>query len=153
VPAPAAPAPAWLDREVSPPPAPGPATGLPALPPEAFPSPDASPAAGAGWAVRLPDGTIAGLDAPLLVGRNPDPQPGVRTVPVADPSRSVSKNHLMLGVDDQGPWIVDRGSTNGTLVTLADGQRIVCLPDRRVRLSDGSLVTFGDLSLSVGVRA
>jgi pSer/pThr/pTyr-binding forkhead associated (FHA) protein len=65
----------------------------------------------------------------------------------------VSKTHLMLGVDEQGPWVVDRGSTNGTLVTLADGQRIVCMPDRRVRLTDGSLVAFGDLSLSVGWRS
>jgi hypothetical protein len=109
--------------------------------------------AASGWWVRLPDGTPLALDVPLVVGRNPDPMPGVRAVPVADPGRSVSKNHLMLGVDEHGPWVVDRGSTNGTLVTLADGQRIVCLPDRRVRLSDGSLVAFGDLSLSVGDRA
>ncbi|WP_454049223.1 FHA domain-containing protein [Cellulomonas sp. Marseille-Q8402] len=93
------------------------------------------------------------LELPLLVGRNPDPQPGVLSVPVADPGRSVSKTHLMLGLDEHGPWVVDRGSTNGTLVTLADGQRIVCLPDRRVRLSDGSLVAFGDVALSVSLRS
>ncbi len=75
------------------------------------------------------------------------------SVPVADPGRSVSKTHLMLGLDEHGPWVVDRGSTNGTLVTLADGQRIVCLPDRRVRLSDGSLVAFGDVALSVSLRS
>jgi predicted component of type VI protein secretion system len=126
-----------------------------ALPPEAFPpAPESpTPAAGAGWVVRLPDGSVASLDLPLLVGRNPDPQPGARSVPVDDPSRSVSKTHLMLGVDEHGPWVVDRGSTNGTLVTLADGQRIVCLPDRRVRLADGSLIAFGDLALSVRLQA
>jgi pSer/pThr/pTyr-binding forkhead associated (FHA) protein len=118
-----------------------------------FPAPDPLPAGDPSWAVRLPDGSVLPLDVPLLVGRNPDPLPGVRPVPVADPGRSVSKTHLMVGVDEHGAWVVDRGSTNGTLVTLADGQRIVCLPDRRVRLTDGSLVAFGDLSLSVGVRA
>lgn len=110
--------------------------------------------AAAGWDVRMPDGTVLPLDdGPLLVGRNPDPLPGVRPVAVLDPGRSVSKTHLLLGLDDAGPWVVDRGSTNGTLVTLPDGQRVVCLPDRRVRLTDGSWVTFGDLSLGVGVRA
>jgi predicted component of type VI protein secretion system len=87
------------------------------------------------------------------VGRNPDPVAGARVVNVSDPGRSVSKTHLMLGRDAEGPWVVDRGSTNGTLVTLPDGQRIVCLPDRRVRLAEGSVIQFGDLSLTVGVRA
>ena len=141
-PAPHAAAPAAPAAPATPPPAP-----FPAAPPAP------APGVGAGWAVRLPDGTVAALDGPLLVGRNPDPQDGVRTVAVADPGRSVSKTHLMLGVDEHGPWVVDRGSTNGTLVTLADGQRIVCLPDRRVRLADGSLVAFGDLALAVGLRA
>ncbi|MCG7288291.1 FHA domain-containing protein [Cellulomonas sp. ACRRI] len=121
--------------------------------PAPLPVPVRAPASGAGWAARLPDGTVVDLDAPLLIGRNPDPQEGVRVVAVADPGRSVSKTHLMLGADEHGPWVVDRGSTNGTLVTLADGQRIVCLPDRRVRLADGSLVAFGDLALAVGLRA
>ncbi len=126
-----------------------------ALPPEAFPAPaPAGTAPGASaWTVRLPDGSVVGLDVPLLVGRDPAPVPGARPVAVADPGRSVSKTHLMLGVDEHGSWVVDRGSTNGTLVTLGDGQRIVCLADRRVRLTDGTLVAFGDLSLSVRVRA
>lgn len=128
---------------------------VPPLPPEPFPATATAPGPDVprSWAVRLPDGTVVGLEAPLLVGRNPEPQPGVRVAPVSDPGRSVSKTHLMLGADEHGAWVVDRGSTNGTLVTLADGQRIVCLPDRRVRLTDGSLVAFGDLSLSVGLRA
>ncbi|HEY0218117.1 MAG TPA: RDD family protein [Cellulomonas sp.] len=141
-----------------------PAADLPGLPPmpaaptAPVPGPGAvggvtAPADAPGWAVRLPDGTLVGLEAPLLVGRNPDPVPGARTVNVQDPSRSVSKTHLMIGLDPDGPWVVDRGSTNGTLVTLPDGQRIVCLPDRRVRLAEGSVVAFGDLSLTLGVRA
>jgi uncharacterized RDD family membrane protein YckC len=153
-----APSPAPAVPPVPPPPAPH-AASQPSVPPAAplppapFPAAAPVPAVRAGWAVRLPDGTVADLGAPLLIGRNPDPQDGVRVVAVADPSRSVSKTHLMLGADEHGPWVVDRGSTNGTLVTLADGQRIVCLPDRRVRLADGSLVAFGDLALAVGLLA
>lgn len=151
----AAPAPAPFPPAPAAAPFPAAPLAAPPLPPEPFPARTASPAPGAdaGWVVRLPDGTLTALDLPLLVGRNPDPQPGSRSVPVDDPSRSVSKTHLMLGVDEHGPWVVDRGSTNGTLVTLADGQRIVCLPDRRVRLADGSLVAFGDLALSVRLRS
>jgi hypothetical protein len=133
-----------------PPPPPPPSSTVPV---EAFPDPAPVAASGASaWSVRLPDGAVVGLDVPLLVGRNPAPVPGARLVAVADPGRSVSKTHLMLGVDEHGPWVVDRGSTNGTLVTLGDGQRIVCLADRRVRLTDGSLISFGDLSLSVRNR-
>lgn len=160
-----APAPGFVSAPASAPgrvPTPGtPAAQAPPDLPPAEPFPFADPAlagsgpggSGGGWAVRMPDGSVLPLDVPLLVGRNPDAVPGTRIVPVADPGRSVSKTHLLLGVDESGPWVTDRGSTNGTLVTLADGQRIVCLADRRVRLSDGSLVTFGDLSLSVGARA
>jgi hypothetical protein len=40
--------------------------------------------------------------------------------------------------------VVDRHSTNGTVVTLPDGQRILCVPERRVRLVTGARVDFGD---------
>lgn len=134
------------------PPAPAPRE----VPADTFPRPTfgaVDPAGAPEWAVHLPDGSIVSLDGPLLVGRNPDVLPGVVSVAVDDPGRSVSKTHLMLGRDEHGPWVVDRGSTNGTFVTLSDGQHILCRPDHRVRLVDGSLVTFGDVSLSVAVRA
>ncbi|MEV7972210.1 RDD family protein [Cellulomonas sp. NPDC089187] len=107
----------------------------------------------AGWAARLPDGTLVDLDGgPVLIGRNPAPLVGLRAVAVQDPGMSVSKTHLVLGADVAGAWVMDRGSTNGTLVTLPDGQRIVCLPDQRVRVAPGSVVFFGDLSLTIGQR-
>lgn len=106
----------------------------------------------AGWAARLPDGTVLDLDGgPVLIGRNPAPLVGLRAVAVADPGMSVSKTHLVLGADVAGAWVMDRGSTNGTLVTLPDGQRIVCMPDQRVRVAPGSVVFFGDLSLTIGL--
>lgn len=108
---------------------------------------------GAGWAVRLPDGTLLDLDvSPVLLGRNPVAQDGVRSVPVADPGRSVSKTHLLLAVDAAGAWVTDRGSTNGTLVTLPNGERVLCLPHQRVRLVPGSVVSLGDVAVTVGLR-
>ncbi len=93
--------------------------------------------------VELSDGRVVELEGLVLVGRNPPALPGGNVLRVDDPARSVSKTHLLLSADEDGLWVVDRGSTNGTLVTLPDGQQIVCLPDRRVRLSAGSVVRFG----------
>ncbi len=105
-----------------------------------------------GWAARLPDGSVLDLDpGPVLIGRNPAGLVGLRTVAVADPGMSVSKTHLVIGADAAGAWVMDRASTNGTLVTLPDGEKIVCLPDQRVRVAPGSVVFFGDLSLTIGL--
>lgn len=113
-------------------------------------APDQPPTAT--WAARLPDGAVLDLEpGPVLIGRNPAPLVGLRAVAVQDPSMSVSKTHLVIGADVAGAWVMDRGSTNGTMVTLPDGQRIVCLPDQRVRVAPGSVVFFGDLSLTVGL--
>lgn len=100
-------------------------------------------------ALELSDGRTLPVDGVLLVGRNPVGTGREKLVRVVDPARSVSKTHLQLGVDALGPWVVDRGSTNGTLVTLADGQQIVCGAEQRVRLPLGSTVSFGDCGLRV----
>ncbi|MFB9954256.1 FHA domain-containing protein [Cellulomonas denverensis] len=122
-----------------------------AAPASARPAAPAQPPT-ATWAARLPDGAVLDLEpGPVLIGRNPAPLVGLRAVAVPDPSMSVSKTHLVIGADVAGAWVMDRGSTNGTMVTLPDGQRIVCLPDQRVRVAPGSVVFFGDLSLTVGL--
>jgi len=103
-----------------------------------------------GLRVALDDGRVLTVERLALVGRNPSPGPGVQTVRVVDPARSVSKTHLQLAVDPTGgAWVVDRGSTNGTVVTLPDGGQVVCRVDHRVRLRDGAVVVFGDRSLRV----
>ena len=136
--------PAPAHDESTPPGAARPAAGVP-RPERVAPGP-------AGWAARLPDGTLLDLDGgPVLIGRNPAGLVGLRAVAVHDPGMSVSKTHLVIGADVAGAWVMDRGSTNGTLVTLPDGERIVCLPDQRVRVAPGSVVFFGDLSLTVGL--
>lgn len=102
--------------------------------------------------VELTDGQRVTFSGSALIGRNPTPRPGedgCRLITVADPGRSVSKTHLLLGVDRNGPWVRDRHSTNGTVVTLADGQQILCGADQQVRLPPGASVAFGDYGLSV----
>jgi hypothetical protein len=102
--------------------------------------------------VELSDGRRITIERTALVGRNPASDADVQLVRVVDPGRSVSKTHLQIGVEPGGVWVADRGSTNGTVVTLPDGGQVVCRVDQQVRLRVGSTVTFGDCALRL-VRA
>lgn len=111
------------------------------------------PAREPGSRVELWDGRCLEVTGTILVGRNPAPREGepapADTLPVADPGRSVSKTHLLVGIDPHGLWIQDRDSTNGTVVTLADGQQILCAADQTVRVPVGASVAFGDYWFTV----
>ncbi len=100
-----------------------------------------------GWAVELDDGREIDLEGLVLIGRNPQPGPGeedARLVKLADESRTVSKTHLALGVDDAGPFVVDRGSTNGSTMSIPDRPSRVCAPHVAVSVEEGALVSIGD---------
>lgn len=99
------------------------------------------------------DGRQVRLEGTALVGRDPCPRDGEaapdRLIPVDDTGRSVSKTHLVIGVDPTGVWIRDRSSTNGTVVTLADGQQVLCAAEQTVRVPSGASVAFGDYWVTV----
>ncbi|MDM7853761.1 RDD family protein [Cellulomonas alba] len=97
--------------------------------------------------IELSDGRRLYVERTALVGRNPVARTNVRAIRVHDPNRSVSKTHLQIGVEPGGVWVADRGSTNGTVVTLPDGGQVRCGVDQRVRLRVGSVVVFGDCAL------
>lgn len=171
-PPPAAPAPAagTAAASVAPPAAPGPA--LPITPPvwrdtprpspapltseqrEAFPAtePVVLPPARATFAVRLPSGDTAPLDAPVLVGRRPVPQrvsEGVapQLVTVASPTQEVSSTHVRIEQSGDTVVVTDLRSTNGTIVTgpagarrLRPGESVVVLAGARVEIGDGNII-------------
>lgn len=93
-------------------------------------------------------GTARQIRGTALVGRSPvsDRQDvlGAELIPIDDSTMSVSKTHLAIGVDEFGCWVEDRNSTNGVLVTEADGQQIRVSPTRRARVQRGSRIHFGD---------
>ena len=99
------------------------------------------------------DNRVVVLEGTALVGRNPSPREGealpFQVIAVVDRGRSVSKTHLAIGVDPDGVWLRDRNSTNGTVVTLEDGQQILCAPEQKVRVPVGASVAFGDYWLTV----
>ncbi|WP_426592496.1 RDD family protein [Cellulomonas sp. McL0617] len=96
---------------------------------------------------ELSDGRRVSIERTALVGRNPASDAAVQLVRVADPTRSVSKTHLQIGVERAGVWVADRGSTNGTVVTLPDGGQVLCGVDQQVRIRVGSTIVFGDCSM------
>jgi len=79
-----------------------------------------------------------------LVGRNPEsPDPSVVCTAVDDPERSLSKTHAEYGLDDQGLWLKDRGSTNGTDLVRMGSLPLHLVPGEPVRLSIGDTLILG----------
>ncbi|MDR0960797.1 MAG: FHA domain-containing protein [Propionibacteriaceae bacterium] len=93
------------------------------------------------------DGRIEIIAGPGAIGRNPAIA-GAKIV-IHDPS--VSKTHLEFGLDEGRPWIMERGSTNGSslrrghdaAVPLPKGERRYVLP--------GDVVSIGSRQFSVSV--
>ena len=101
--------------------------------------------------LELESGERRTVDRPTLVGRNPQaPDDGPWTlVALDDPTRSVSKTHAELRVDPSGLWLTDRGSTNGTVVSVPGAPPRVAEPGTRVRVPVGATIHVGDRRLVV----
>jgi uncharacterized RDD family membrane protein YckC len=141
-----------------PPPAPPPAPPLPPVRgprPTAPPQlpPDVPPPQPAGrWQVSFDTGEQFEVRGLTLVGRRPEPRPDepvkrLVTLPSAD--MSLSKTHAQFQVVPDGALVVmDRGSTNGSLLTRAGVTKRLS-GGRPATLRDGDLVRFGDREMTV----
>ncbi|WP_348519507.1 FHA domain-containing protein [Bifidobacterium sp. ESL0745] len=85
------------------------------------------------------------LDKSALLGRHVSatvPQ-GAMSVKIADPTRTVSRNHAALSYDKDGAlWVEDYGSLNGTYII--DGNREQQVKGSPVRLTAPMVLRFGD---------
>jgi len=100
-----------------------------------------------GWVAVLDDGREIPVNGLVLLGRNPQPHPGeedAQLIKIADETRTVSKSHLAVSTDADGAFVVDRGSTNGSIVTTSSGVSTRCQIGERVRVAQGSIVSIGD---------
>lgn len=82
-----------------------------------------------------------------LIGRNPAAQPGEyldQIIPLFDAGRSVSKTHLEFGQESGRFWVLDRFSTNGTVIRTPDQEAQVCEPNRRYLVARGSRIDIGE---------
>lgn len=101
------------------------------------------------WAT-LDSGQRIELSAIMVFGRDPSlSSPDERAVAVPDPTRSVSRTHLRLGVDEQGLWLEDADSANGTTFIGSDGRPCPAAAGVRVRIPSGTEVLIGDRRFTV----
>lgn len=96
------------------------------------------------YELRFDNGETWALTQTIVIGR--DPSIGAAGKPaervVLDDVR-VSKAHASLGVDEQGPWVEDLHSTNGTFVHVHGQEIVSVLGGQRHRLEAGSVIRFG----------
>lgn len=120
--------------------------------PAAAPAPAPAPAPalppGTEWVLQFDDGRCVAFGGfpVVLVGRDPtwaagDDDAGL--IAVDDPTLSVSKTHLAIGIDASGGWVVDRNSTNGTSVFDIDGTELTVPPDQPRRVQRNGVIRFG----------
>lgn len=103
------------------------------------------------WVVDLGQGEAAAVDRVLIIGRNPQVDPGVEAGLVRVPANAaaVSETHLAIGVNETGPWVMDLGSDGGTSVTDEFGVFQRCVPHEMVALSQGQIVSYGGRRLEL----
>lgn len=85
------------------------------------------------------------LGTSVLLGRSASatvPE-GAISIKLADPTRTVSRNHAALSYDKDGVlWIEDYGSLNGTYII--DGDREIRIKDRPIQLVSPATLRIGD---------
>ena len=95
------------------------------------------------------DGVSVPLDRPVVVGRNAETDPRVRSgaacgLTLGDRSGHLSRLHAELLLDGWDVQLVDRGSTNGTFVYDDERRSWQRLPPQRAHLlKPGGSLAFG----------
>lgn len=146
---PAAGAPAWtppMVGEASPASPAAPAeSAAPAAPVAPAPAaPPAAPAASAGVLALLvfDDGLVVPITGDRVLGRNPQADGTSEPLVIADRSMQISKSHASVGVDGRGFWVMDRHSSNGTVVLAAAGPQQL-QPGERHAVPWGASIELG----------
>lgn len=85
----------------------------------------------------------------VILGRNPSPAAdGTAVVALPDMSRSISKSHVRLDVENGRVFARDLGSTNGTEMVTASGIRELA-PDERVEIPAGAQLRIAGVPLRI----
>lgn len=106
------------------------------------------------WRVVLDGSDMGPLTEPMVLGRNPAPAEGIRTVTVMDLAREVSQEHLRIMTDARGAaQVEDLGSTNGSTLVHADGVEETLVKGEKYALTEGAIVKFSGHRLAVTGKA
>jgi hypothetical protein len=101
-------------------------------------------------ALVLEDGRKFDVSSFALLGRSPERRsddPEAVLIDIRDDS--VSKTHLSFGVDEDGAWVADRHSTNGSSILALNGTSRALVPGERVRVHEGESIRCGNCSVVV----
>lgn len=99
-----------------------------------------------------------GLRVPVtgegVVGRAPVVDDSVtRVVQITDMGRELSRTHFTFGVDDDGVWVMDRSSANGTwAIDWAGVPAGQLTPETRYTLAPGDVFECGGIRISLHVQ-
>ena len=105
-----------------------------------------------GWRLIVEGLDPVPVEGVLFLGRSPvaaPEHPAARVLAVDDPSKSVSKTHAMLELEDGVLWAHDLDSTNGVWVVPAGQDAIEVTPGTRVAVPAGADLELGDLVIQV----
>jgi hypothetical protein len=122
--------------------------------PQAVPAPQAPPAtAPRSFVLEFSTGERVTVTGSGLIGRAPERPAGdadpLHLIRISDPGRSVSKVHLRFDVDEEGLWIVDNRSGNGTAVVSPGHAPVALRPGERHHVASGATVRIGQQSFTV----
>jgi hypothetical protein len=97
--------------------------------------------------MRVSTGERIDVSGTGLLGRRPIPREGEtfdQLIALRDTTRSVSKTHLEFGHEDGEFWVVDRFSSNGTVLRRQREAPLLLEPGRRYRVPRGARIELGD---------
>lgn len=108
-------------------------------------------AASSTLALVLDTGERVAVTGPGLVGRRPVPgtEQWAHLVTIDDPAQSVSSTHLAFWPVDGGLDVLDRGSTNGTVLLDAAGKPWSLPPGQPARVGAGWTLVLGSRRITV----
>lgn len=107
---------------------------------------------GARRVLVLDDGRRFALSATsIVIGRNPEGQPGEQRLPIPDRTRTLSKTHARLVVQGDEWRLTDLRSTNGVVVVADDGAETLLDPGESV-IGAGRFI-LGEVGMHVAVES
>lgn len=114
----------------------------------------ASPASAArhepvAWLV-VDSGQREKIDAVLVIGREPgNATAEERLVAVPDPTHSLSRTHMRVGVTSTGPWVEDAFSTNGVMIRTAENTVTRLESSKRTPVPFGTTLILGERTMKI----
>lgn len=96
------------------------------------------------FVLRAPDGVLHVIERLTLVGRAPHGDDDPQIIRVQSPNQDISRTHLSVRPAAGGIEVTDEHSTNGTIITMPDGNRYSLTPGSATFVQEGTRIDLGD---------